>query len=815
MTIPIFQFTAVDRRGNIVGGAQVEVRKESDGLIATIYSDPAGAVPLANPFTADADGFAFFHAAIGEYKITTRGGGAFRTWRYVALGGAGGGTSGGTQAFDDGTVLLPSITNLGDTDTGFWFPNANEIGVTTGGVEALRVDGTGNIVLPKTTNINKRGIIYKDTVPFLHDFNYGNNGVVTTDGLNTFCGWLSGNFTMGAGATLTPHGSLNSGFGYATLGKVTNGHHNAGGGCLALSELTTGDGNSAWGVSALLSLTTASNCSGFGFKAGWHITTGGGNSCFGVSAGEVLTTGFDNSIFGKGAAFAAIDAYRNSIVGTEAWVLGNGLQNIVIGAFAAPNMTTSNNSVIVGTFTGGGIVTGHGNVVIGPNVVGLAAGLTNTIILANGDGTIRFWNDATGTGLGTTAPDALLSVNGIASFGDGAAATPSIANFGDLNTGFWFPAADTLAASTGGTERVRVASDGKVGIGTSAADALLSVNGVASFGSGAAALPSIARFGDLDTGMWFPAANAIGWSTGGTERMRINADESFSYGFAGNNSGFSQFGIRNTGDGTSGTLREAMSIAQTLRTVGTPLNNANGYIRFFDPAIGSFFAFGCQEFAPYGRRVEFAHGIGADITFTSGALETIRFTTSRNVGVNTTAPDAKFTVNGVSSFAAGAAALPSLAGFGDLDTGFWWPAANVLAGSTAGTERFRILSDGKFGIGTTAPDALFSVNGVASFGAGTAALPSLAQFGDLNTGRWAPAADTLAWSTGGVERMRLTSTGLGIGGTAADLLDVAGTARMDALRIDATPTAAAAQAVTHKLAFNANGTTYYLLLSNV
>lgn len=814
MTIPIFQFTAVDRRGNIVGGAQVEVRKESDGLIATIYSDNLGTVPLANPFTADADGFAFFHAAIGEYKITTRGGGAFRTWRYVELGGAGG-ASGGTQAFDDGTVLLPSITNLGDTDTGFWFPNANEIGVTTGGVEALRVDSTGNIVLPKTTNINKRGIIYKDTVPFLHDFNYGNNGVVITDGLNTFCGWSSGNFTMGSGATITPHGSLNSGYGYATLNAVTTGHHNAAFGVIALTLLTTGDGNSAFGPSALASLTTASNNSAFGSKAGWKLTTGGGNTLAGVSSGESMITGFDNSIFGNGAGFSINASYRNSIFGREAYILGDGLQNIVMGAFAAPNMTTSNNSVIIGTFTGGGIVTGHGNVVIGPNVVGLAAGLTNTIILANGDGTIRFWNDATGTGLGTTAPDAVLSVNGRASFGAGAAATPSLAGFGDLNTGFWFPAADTLAASTGGTERVRIASDGKVGIGTAAADALLSVNGVASFGDGAAATPSIANFGDLDTGMWFPAANAIGWSTGGTERMRINADESFSYGFAGNNSGYSQFGIRNTGDGTSGTLREAMSIAQTLRTVGTPLNNANGYIRFFDPTIGSFFAFGCQEFAPYGRRVEFAHGVGADITFTSSALETIRFTTSRRVGINTTVPDALLSVNGVSSFAAGAAALPSIAAFGDLDTGLWFPAANVVAGSTAGTERFRILSDGKFGIGTTAADALLSVNGVASFGAGTAALPSLAQFGDLNTGRWAPAADTLAWSTGGVERMRLTSTGLGIGGTAADLLDVAGTARMDALRIDATPTAAAAQAVTHKLAFNANGTTYYLLLSNV
>lgn len=75
-------------------------------------------------------------------------------------------------------------------------------------------------------------------------------------------------------------------------------------------------------------------------------------------------------------------------------------------------------------------------------------------------------NTPIGATTASTIAGTTLDVVGQASFGDGTAAAPSITNTGDTNTGIFFPAADTVAVTTGGSERLRVDSSGNFYVGT-------------------------------------------------------------------------------------------------------------------------------------------------------------------------------------------------------------------------------------------------------------------------------------------------------------------------------------------------------------
>jgi hypothetical protein len=84
--------------------------------------------------------------------------------------------------------------------------------------------------------------------------------------------------------------------------------------------------------------------------------------------------------------------------------------------------------------------------------------------------------------------------------------------------------------------------------------------------------------------------------------------------------------------------------------------------------------------------------------------------------------------------------------------------------------RFQVVSQlnsaGNATFANVSITSALNVGGVATFSAGTAAAPSITTTGDTNTGIFFPAADTIAFTEGGVEAARFDSSGnLGIGVT--------------------------------------------------
>jgi hypothetical protein len=58
----------------------------------------------------------------------------------------------GVATFAAGTVGAPAITTSGDTNTGIYFPAADTIAFTEAGVESMRIDSGGRVLINKTSN---------------------------------------------------------------------------------------------------------------------------------------------------------------------------------------------------------------------------------------------------------------------------------------------------------------------------------------------------------------------------------------------------------------------------------------------------------------------------------------------------------------------------------------------------------------------------------------------------------------------------------------------------------------------------------------
>ena len=165
------------------------------------------------------------------------------------------------------------------------------------------ITNNANNILTNTTYASQKGIIYKGTDRFIHNFNYGNNGTVTTFGANTFIGVGSGNFTMGSTATTAAEGSCNTGIGYGVM-----------------PALTTGNNNVAVGFAALYGMNTGSVNTALGGYAGRFIT---GGSTLNQTSSNSVYLGYNTKAYADGDTNEIVIGYSTIGAGSNKAVIGN------------------------------------------------------------------------------------------------------------------------------------------------------------------------------------------------------------------------------------------------------------------------------------------------------------------------------------------------------------------------------------------------------------------------------------------------------------------------------------------------------------
>jgi len=254
---------------------------------------------------------------------------------------------------------------------------------------------------------------------------------------------------------------------------------------------------------------------------------------------------------------------------------GGTVDGVTIGG-ASAGAATFTNLTASGTinFTGatvsnlGSVTTAdiNGGTVDGVTIGGASAG-AGTFTNLTASGTINFTGATVSNGGSVTTVDinggtidgaiiggtsAAAGTFTTATVGAGLVVTPSLTTTGDTNTGLYFPAADTIAATTGGSERMRITSSGDVGIGTTGPSGRLDVRGSNSstfaFFSGTT---KGVRFSIDSTGTYLEGVDNTGYSsyqplglngsflqfaTGATERMRIDSSGKVGIGTSSPNS---------------------------------------------------------------------------------------------------------------------------------------------------------------------------------------------------------------------------------------------------------------------------------------
>jgi hypothetical protein len=681
------------------------------------------------------------------------------------------------------TLVNASSTNL-TLSGATWFPNTIN--------SLLATDANGKLVSTSTPTVAAIFATSTTQASVFNVINFNDNGnststILTFGGrqlLNASSTATIGNLFLGldSGSSIRD-GAFNTGVGFQSLQNATTTIENTALGFQALQgDATTFSGtlNTAVGYKALRTNSTGGNNSSFGALALGVNTTGGNNSAFGHGALTLNSTGSNNTAIGQNAMVLNTAGSNNTAIGQLALQQTTGSNNTALGYRAGVSISTGYSNILIGDAVDlNNLTKGGGNIGIGSNTFFASSTANNQLNI----GGILFGTlPATSTsfqlptsgaiGIGTSTPSAYFAIsanNGLIapsnllfliSSSTAAATTTlfSIANTGVLTSNA--SATSTFAAGlqttalnvTSGTSTFANGlniSAGCIAISgtclTSSAGLLSSNNtwtGLNTFNTGGIIVNASSTFTapltlvnasttnfTFSGATWFPNIVNSLLSTDANGKVSATSTPTASSFFATSTSVASQFpyasstAISASGTGFFGSLGGTSvssltanflpkwntgtfansNIIDTGTNVGIGTTSPQTKLEVTDTSAASTTPFSISNY-----------GSATSSTKVSLAFRTDDIT--HNVGTTTASI--------FSIFQGGTGGVPQTAN-GDL-------AFATLRGGTL-TEGLRLTSAGNFGIGTTSPGSILSINSVANFTSATSTLYGILNVAGANS----------------------------------------------------------------------------------